>query len=61
MTEADKDALNRMPDGWFEALSLPYMVKRPTYRCERLEKAGFISSRIVGVYPNIRREYCKIS
>lgn len=44
LTAADKDALLRMPDGWFYAEDLPYMVKRPRYRCERLEKMGCLIS-----------------
>ena len=57
LTPADNDALDRMPTGWFSALDLDSMIHRPAYRCERLEGIGVLESRVVGVYPHLRREY----
>ncbi|HAT2746500.1 TPA: hypothetical protein I8372_004167 [Citrobacter farmeri] len=55
LTDADFEALNRLPSGWFRAEHLPF--NRPMYRCERLEKRGKLQSRVLGTYPNIWREY----
>lgn len=67
MTAADKDTLKYIPDGWFIARSLPCMVRRPDYRCERLKKAGVLESRVIGVChddkwnPSLVRQYQKRS
>lgn len=57
LTEADQDALTRMPEGWFKASELEFMVKRPFYRCERLEGLGALESRITGTFPDLVQEY----
>jgi hypothetical protein len=44
--------------GWFEFRSLPF--NRPNYRCERLELAGALESRVVGEYPVLHREYRRV-
>lgn len=59
LTKADKAALNEMPDGWFSAWSLTY-VKNPRYRCERLEAAGVLETRVVGAFPDLTTEFRKV-
>ena len=59
LTRADKAAIERIPDGWFNALNLSYMVRAKEFRCGRLEKMGILESRIVGEYPKLSREYRK--
>lgn len=58
LSDADKDALGRMPVGrWFKSRELPYMVTRPEWRCERLSKGGHLETRVNGEYPSFSREY----
>ncbi len=60
LTEADKDALYVTPNDWFCPDDLPYpRVKRALYRCERLEKAGYLEWRVVGNWPSLKRLYRK--
>jgi hypothetical protein len=60
LTDADKDALYVMPDGWFRATDLPYpRVTRAEYRCERLKKEGYLEWRVVGCLPNFESQYRK--
>lgn len=59
LTPADVDALALLPEsGWIEFRSLPF--NRPSYRCERLELAGVLESRVVGEYPVLHREYRRV-
>ena len=55
MTDADVEALENLPSGWFRAEHLPF--NRPIYRCERLEQRGKLQRRVVGTYPDIWSEY----
>lgn len=58
-SKADLEALQELPEsGWFEARYVS-SINRPIYRCERLEKAGYLVTRVVGTYPNIHREYAR--
>lgn len=56
LTKADIEALAELPGtGWFGAAHLP--INRPFYRCERLEQTGCLITRVVGVFPDLSREY----
>lgn len=46
LTAADKAALDAMPDGWFEATRLPFTVRCPLARCQRLERKGLLESEV---------------
>ncbi|WP_261246217.1 hypothetical protein [Serratia fonticola] len=59
MTEADKEALAAMPDGWFKPTDL--YINRPAYRCERLHKDNLLDWKVSGEYPHMSSEYRKIS
>ena len=59
MTPADKDALERMPDGWFRPCDLPFIVRSPDYRCQRLLAAGMLVSRFTEQAPYVWTEYSK--
>ena len=61
LTKADKEALAKMPDGWFEATNLSCQITRPWYRCDRLHKAGALEFRVVGQFPDLLAEYRKTS
>lgn len=56
---ADEAARRILPEGWFRIGDLPSELLRPAYRCERLEKAGVLKSRVVGQFPSLHREYHK--
>jgi len=58
-TRADREALKKMPDLWFEPRELPSIVKNPWFRCERLERFGLLFTQVVGEYPNLKRMYKK--
>ena len=60
LTEADEDALRRMPEGWFSVRAVPYMVRNARYRCDRLEVRGKLKSRVVGEFPDIETQWIKI-
>lgn len=58
VTQADTQALDEMPnDGWFDPHALPSYIRRPLYRCQRLEKAGLLESRVEGRYPLLSTRY----
>lgn len=59
LTKADEAAIREMPDDWFSAWSLTY-VKNPRYRCERLEAAGVLETRVVGAFPDLTTEFRKV-
>jgi hypothetical protein len=61
MTEADKAALERCPDGWFvsQCVELLY-TKNADYRCGRLVERGMLETDVVGDYPNLQRLYRKV-
>lgn len=61
LTEADRHALGRMPNGWFDADNLPPIVRCPRYRCERLKDRGVLEWRVIGEYPNLKSEWRKIN
>lgn len=59
LTKADKEALSELPEsGWFDARFVS-SINRPIYRCERLEQAGYLISKIVGTFPSLHREYTR--
>lgn len=60
LTATDNAILKRLPEGWFQARDLPIDITRRDYRCERLEEAGLLKSKVVGEYPALHREYCKV-
>lgn len=60
LTATDEAILKRSPEGWFQPRDLPTDITRREYRCERLEEAGVLKSKVVGEYPALYREYCKI-
>lgn len=46
LTDADRAALDDLPDsGWFDVAHA--QVTRPSYRCGRLEAAGYLERRVV--------------
>ena len=50
LTNADKHALSRMPKGeWFSWRHLPYIIRRPEWRCNRLMTKGILARRLNGV------------
>lgn len=51
-SKADLTALERMPEGWFDAMDLPGVIRCPRFRCDRLEKRGLLESKYVGSWPN---------
>lgn len=59
LTEADKVALGRMPDGWFDEFDLPPNVRSPRFRCDRLHKLGYLQYDVIGTYPNLQARYRK--
>jgi hypothetical protein len=59
ITKADADALALMPDCWFYAHSLPHMVRRADWRCERLVSLGQLERRIDDAAETLRWEYRK--
>ncbi len=59
LTAIDVEVLSKLPSRWFRAEHLAF--NRPRYRCERLEQSGKLQSRVLGTYPNIYREYKRLS
>lgn len=60
LTDADRYALKRLPDeGWFNLTAVPYTVKNPRFRCDRLVKLGALKSRVVGAWPYLQTEWKK--
>lgn len=61
LTDADRAALDDLPDsGWFDVAHAP--VTRPSYRCGRLEAAGYLERRVVDLkevagHATVRIEY----
>jgi len=61
MTSADREAMAKCPSGWFKPEMLPPVIRCRDYRCERLEKAGVLKSRVMGESPDgLYREYCLV-
>lgn len=60
MTESDKRTLKYIPEGWFCAEDLNTILTRRDYRCQRLEKLGVLRKRVIGHFPTIKTEYCKV-
>ena len=61
LTKADTDALKQLPAGWFTIHRVPFMVKNPRYRCDRLTMRGMLESRVQGTYPMFHTEWRKIA
>jgi hypothetical protein len=52
--------MKRLPDGeWFGLRSVPFMVRNPRWRCDRLTEKGALESRIVGEWPHTNPEWRK--
>lgn len=52
MTDADRKALERLPDGWFKRDDVSYIVRCPEYRLQRLVDRGKVERKIEGNYPD---------
>lgn len=63
LSEADKFALARMPDeGWFSLDDVPYSIRCPAFRCERLTDRGMLEWRVIGDLPhNLTSQWRKVS
>ncbi len=49
ITEADKKAMAMLPDGWFfPEHDCTFLIRSPRYRCQRLEEAGILESKVEG-------------
>lgn len=48
LTPADRDALQRLPKGWFEARDVPFMVRNARFRRDRLVERKKLERRVVG-------------
>lgn len=60
LSTADVKALERMPDeGWFDINDLPYSIRCPRYRCDRLVERGVLETQVTGEYPHLKSEYRK--
>lgn len=57
VTEADIDALKRLPEGWFEWFECGYMVRCPEFRLGRLEKRGLVEVKYEGRWPDYEKRY----
>ena len=61
LTDADKYALERMPDeGWFSEHDLPAVIRCPRYRCERLVEKGVLEWEVIGQYPQLESRWRKV-
>lgn len=47
-SRADLEAYDRLPDGWFDLHAVPYQVRNPRWRCDRLVGLRALESRVVG-------------
>ena len=61
LTKANERIIEKLPEGWFKPEDLSYAIRCREYRCQRLEKAGILESRVVGknIY-SLYSEYRKI-
>ena len=59
LTKADREALYRMPEGWFDSDDLFPGVRRGAYRCDRLHKLGYLDYDVIGTYPHLESRYRK--
>ena len=52
ITEADKEVMALLPDGWFyPEHDADYRIRSPRARCQRLEKLGLLESDLqLGVF-----------
>lgn len=48
-TRADRDALARLPDGWFFVNEVSFMVRNPRWRCDRLVEFKLLESEVTRV------------
>ncbi|MEI8244600.1 MAG: hypothetical protein WCI51_02150 [Lentisphaerota bacterium] len=60
LTKADERIIETLPEGWFKPEDLSYAIRCREYRCQRLERAGILQSRVAGknIY-SLYSEYCK--
>lgn len=47
VSSADWAALAVMPTGWFEVCDVPYTVRSPHYRCQRLLDRKLLEQRVM--------------
>lgn len=59
LTDADKYALEHMPNGWFLPENLTHAIKNREYRCNRLKNMGLLRIRAIGMWPNTDLFYKK--
>lgn len=57
ITDADRFALTKMPDGWFEWHDVPAIVRCPEFRLKRLVDRGMVERKLEGNYPDSRWLY----
>lgn len=59
LTDADGAALSHIAKlpGWFELHDLPWQVRRPRYRLDRLVGMGVLQFRVVGKAPNLTPQW----
>lgn len=60
ITDADRSAYAKLPDGWFEWHDL-YNVRCPEFRLGRLEQRGLVEKEITGDWPDIEVRYRKLA
>ena len=58
ITEADKSAYAKLPDGWFEEHET-YGFRCAGFRLRRLEERGMVERDITGEWPNIESRWRK--
>lgn len=59
LTDADRYALKHLPAGWFGLRRIPFLVRNPRWRCERLTEKGMLESRVVGKWPDTEAQWRK--
>lgn len=60
-TKADEEALKLLPDSeWFSLRKVPWQVRNPRYRCDRLTELGLLERRVVTNYPDIDTQWRKL-
>jgi hypothetical protein len=42
LTAADREALSKMPEGWFQWIDLGGIINNPEYRVKKLYKFGYL-------------------
>lgn len=60
LTKADEAAFAILPaEGWFSIHKVPYLVRNPRWRCDRLVEKGVLESRVSGRPPTVFTEWRK--